>query len=53
MYDPMGLASPFVLPAKQVRQRVCQAKYGWDEVLPEDGIELWRNWQESPTQLKT
>ncbi|XP_028404802.1 uncharacterized protein LOC114527367 [Dendronephthya gigantea] len=53
MYDPMGFASPFVLPAKQVLQRLCQAKYGWDEVLPEDEIELWRNWQESITQLKT
>ncbi len=52
MYDPFGFASPFVLRAKQILQRLCQAKYGWDENLPEDVIESWRKWLESITQLK-
>ena len=38
MYDPFGFASPIVLPAKQVLQRLCQAKYEWDEILPEDEL---------------
>ena len=45
MYDPFGFASPIVLPAKQVLQRLCQAKYEWDEILPEDELKSWRSWQ--------
>ena len=52
MYDPMGFASPFVLPAKQLLQRLCQEKYGWDEALPKDEVEQGRIWQESIKQLK-
>ena len=32
MYDPFGFVSPIVLPAKQVLQRLCQAKHEWDEI---------------------
>lgn len=53
MYDPFGFASPIVLPAKQVIQRLSQAKYEWDEVLPEDELKSWRSWQNSLTQLET
>jgi hypothetical protein len=52
MYDPFGFASPIVLPAKQVLQRLCQAKYEWDEILPEDDLKSWRSSQESLTQLE-
>lgn len=29
-YDPLGLASPFILPAKRIIQELCRKKIGWD-----------------------
>ena len=51
MYDPFGFASPFILPAKQILQRLCRTNYEWDEVVPTAELETWNIWQESLTQL--
>ena len=31
VYDPLGLASPFVLKARRIVQNPCRTKIGWDE----------------------
>ena len=44
VYDPLGLATPFVLTAKRLLQDLCRLKLGWDDpISPEDSIrwELW------------
>ena len=32
-YDPLGLAAPFVLPAKQLLQDLCRVKLEWDDPI--------------------
>ena len=31
LYDPLGFAAPFILPAKTLLQDLCRQDYGWDE----------------------
>ena len=45
LYDPLGLVSPFILPAKRILQQICQAKdLGWDDNIPDDCIQRWEKW---------
>ena len=44
VYDPLGLASPFVLKARQIVQNLCRTKIGWDEPIPEMEREQWDQW---------
>jgi hypothetical protein len=41
MYDPLGIASPFILPGRQILQRLCSINYDWDEEIPEDEWSTW------------
>ena len=34
VYDPLGLASPFILSAKIILQDLCRLKISWDEQIP-------------------
>ncbi|XP_006813138.1 uncharacterized protein LOC102800684 [Saccoglossus kowalevskii] len=45
VYDPLGFAAPFVLPAKRILQELCRVGYGWDEKVPEDQLSNWREWR--------
>ena len=36
IYDPMGFAAPFILPAKVTLQDLCRKKLGWDDPIPEE-----------------
>ena len=44
VYDPLGLASPFVLKARRIVQNLCRTKIGWDEPIPEMEREQWNQW---------
>lgn len=44
VFDPLGLVSPFVLPAKLIFQELCRQKLGWDEPLPESELDQWLRW---------
>lgn len=35
VYDPLGILSPVVLPAKTILQDLCRLKIEWDDDLPE------------------
>ncbi|XP_064632807.1 uncharacterized protein LOC135491089 [Lineus longissimus] len=38
LYDPIGFVCPVVLEAKQIMQRLWQAKVGWDDPIPENEL---------------
>lgn len=44
MYDPLGFAAPFILPAKRLLQRLCKDKIGWDEEISPSMIQAWERW---------
>ena len=44
IYDPLGFAAPFILPAKAILQDLCRKKLGWDDPIPEEETQRWRKW---------
>ena len=44
VYDPLGLASPFVLSARRLFQQLCREEKGRDEGLPREMEEQWGRW---------
>ena len=52
VYDPLGLASPFVLIARRIVQSLCQEKVGWDDPIPEKEKEQWERWIDGLRDMK-
>lgn len=50
VYDPLGIAAPFLLVGKKILQDLCRMKRGWDEEIDEEFRERWENWR---SQLST
>lgn len=51
IYDPLGLAAPFLLKGKQILQDLCKTQAAWDEMVP-DGIRGRREkWKEELHEL--
>jgi hypothetical protein len=44
MYDPLGFASPFILPAKRLLQQLCKDKVEWDEGISPTALMIWERW---------
>ena len=44
MYDPLGFASPFILPAKRLLQQLCKDKVKWDEGISPTALMTWEHW---------
>jgi len=44
VYDPLGVAGPFVLRAKKLVQDLCRQGVDWDEPVGEDEVERWKQW---------
>ena len=44
VFDPLGLASPFILPAKMILQELCRKGLGWDDPLPDEELQRWETW---------
>lgn len=44
MYDPLGFAAPFILPAKRLLQQLCKDNVGWDEEISPQSLEVWQRW---------
>ena len=47
VYDPLGIACPFLLPGREIHQELCRRNVSWDEVLPGDLSERWESWLQS------
>ena len=43
LYDPLGFAAPFILPAKTLLQELCRQDFGWDEQLGWESLKLGAN----------
>ena len=43
-FDPLGMASPFLLGGKLILQRVSLSGVSWDDVLPDDIRKDWKKW---------
>lgn len=44
VYDPLGFAGPFLLPAKLILQDLCRMKLGRDDAIPVDSLKCWQQW---------
>ena len=44
LYDPLGMAAPFILPAKLLLQDLCRRGLGWDDEVPDLHLNRWRAW---------
>ena len=43
-FDPLGMIAPCILGGKLILQRVAQAKFDWDDKLPDDILHNWNLW---------
>ena len=43
-FDPLGMIAPCILGGKLILQRVAQAKFDWDDKLPDDILHSWNLW---------
>ncbi|PFX31613.1 hypothetical protein AWC38_SpisGene3557 [Stylophora pistillata] len=44
VYDPLGLAAPFVLTATRLLQDLCRVKLDWDDPIPQQHKARWERW---------
>ena len=44
VYDPLGLVSPVIVPAKKRLRDLCQQKIGWDDEIALEELARWRSW---------
>ena len=44
LYDPLGMAASFILPAKLLLQDLCRRGLGWDDEVPDLHLTRWRAW---------
>ena len=52
VYDPLGFAAPFTLPAKTLLQDLCRKNLGWDDPISDEDLSRWRNWLEELPKLE-
>lgn len=45
IYDPCGLASPFLLKGRKILQEITADKNGWDDAVSPDHIKSWEKWR--------
>ena len=45
IYDPLGIAAPFLLKGKIILQDLHQNNYSWDDILPSNFIKDWESWK--------
>jgi len=47
LFDPLGLLGPIILSAKLIMQRLWQLKCNWDEIVPQNIADQWRQYASS------
>ena len=53
IYDPLGMAAPFLLRGRQLLQKLCAENKGWDDCLSEEQSRKWKQWRDELQQLTT
>ncbi|XP_068680362.1 uncharacterized protein [Montipora foliosa] len=51
IYDPLGFAAPFILPAKVILQDLCRQRLDWDDEIPLKDLHRWREWLDDLSKL--
>ena len=51
IFDPLGFVSPFILPAKHIGQEAVRKRLGYDDKLPEELQQRWREWKDEAPAL--
>ena len=51
VYDPLGMAAPFILPAKLLLQDLCRKGLGWDDEILSSFLPRWRMWLDGLPKL--
>ena len=44
VYDPIGIAAPFILCGRLVLQNLCRLRLDWDDDIPNEQKKIWQNW---------
>ncbi|XP_069109596.1 uncharacterized protein [Argopecten irradians] len=44
VYDPLGIASPFILTAKSILQNLCKQGIRWDDDITDTDLRKWNTW---------
>ena len=44
LYDPLGMAAPFVLGGRLILQNICRLDLDWDDDIPVSQKQLWESW---------
>ena len=52
MFDPLGLAAPYVINAKLIIQELWRSQVKWDDELPNDILKKWQSWKEGLKTLR-
>ena len=52
VYDPLGFASPSLLPGRAINQELCKMKFSWNDTLPEELCLCWKKWREDLMSLQ-
>ena len=45
VYDPLGLASPFILKGRRIIQKLCQGNTGWVDTVSDAVQKEWTKWR--------
>ena len=45
IYDPLGLAAPFLFKGKRILQELCKSNFTWDDAVSDDYIVVWEKWK--------
>ena len=46
IYDPLGLAAPYLLQGRKILQELCSDKKEWDDDLSEEQKNTWLRWRQ-------
>ena len=53
VFDPLGIAVPYVIKGKLIIQELWRRQIDWDDELPDDILHKWQSWKESLKSLRT
>ena len=52
VFDPLGLASPFIIKAKILTQQLCLLGLDWDDPIPNSHLTKWNAWLHKLPELE-
>ena len=53
VFDPLGLAGPFILPARIMLQRLCKQDLGWNKEIGDKEMAVWNQWLVDVVKLES